>query len=263
MNKIIYILIKILTNTHTFTNNIFINKNYLLHFVLLIVTQLILSNCSNSKQSDYSSLAPSPSSSPSISNNNTTASTTTSTTTTVENSSNNKIVNFQLYSLKELNLARTNPKLYAQTRLKNEYSNNKDNGAYQELLNTEAMDSLTLDVALNNAATNYAIFLNSRQLFGHTFDGTPSDRCSRAGYNGGCAENIAQASGEDWNADVDSQKAAINFIKILIIDYGVSNYGHRRIILDPSYRKVGIGHNSNSNPNSTYINLTVQNFGQD
>lgn len=171
-----------------------------------------------------------------------------------------EVSEFQKHTLYELNMARTNPQLYAEKRLWEEYQGGNDSGAYSELISRKPILALKLNHALNISATNYAAFLATHNLFSHHANGSPSNRCNQAGYEGLCAENLAKNSDKDSDANINPKTAAINFVKQLIIDHGIYNRGHRKIILNDSYVSVGIGYAKT--PNSKYSNVTVQNFGK-
>jgi hypothetical protein len=52
---------------------------------------------------------------------------------------------------------------------------------------------------------------------------------------------------------------AINFVRVLIIDQGIKDLGHRNTILNSKYKSMGVGFCRNSA--SAFINYTVQDFG--
>ncbi|MBF0362855.1 MAG: CAP domain-containing protein [Oligoflexia bacterium] len=185
---------------------------------------------------------------------------TSTTPTPIEATASAEATAYQNFTLRELNMARTNPKAYAKNRLSEEYNDGDDNGAYNDLIYRTAIPPLKFNKALNQAASNYAKFLAENNLFSHEEDGTPSSRCKRAGYPGLCAENLASDSSDDNDATINAEMAAINFVKQLIIDRGNFTRGHRKIILDADYTVVGIGYSKHAN--FSYGNVTVQNFGE-
>jgi len=168
---------------------------------------------------------------------------------------------FQQYMLDEINLARTDPATYADLRLKTDYDNSADNGSYLFLKNSVAVGAITFNSCLNESASNYAIFLAEKNLAEHNADGTPLKRAIRAGFTGSSTgENIAIASENIFNANVNPQSAAIGFVRILLIDKGVEDIGHRLILMNSKYTFVGIGFTRNST--STVLNYLVQDFGK-
>jgi uncharacterized protein YkwD len=170
------------------------------------------------------------------------------------------INSFQQYMLDEINLARTNPAMYAESRLKAEKESASDNGSYLHLKNTAPVSALSFNESLNMSSSKYALFLAEKNLMGHNEDGTPLKRAITVGFTGtSIGENIAASSGESYNATLNARSAAIGFVKIMIIDEGVKDLGHRLVMLNPKYKTVGIGYVRNTS--STYINYNVQNFG--
>jgi uncharacterized protein YkwD len=170
------------------------------------------------------------------------------------------ITAFQQYMLDEINFARTKPLEYAELRLKVENENSKDNGSYSYLKNSTQVEAVSFSQALNQSATDYAAFLAEKNLLEHCADGTPLKRAIRAGFTGTTTgENIAAASENCYNPVLNSKSAAIEFVRILIIDEGVADVGHRLIILNPKYTAVGIGFTQNTA--TPTLNYVVQDFG--
>ena len=169
---------------------------------------------------------------------------------------------FQKYMLDEINFARTNPTSYAELRLKDAYTSSTDNGSYVYLTNLTAVGSVSFNSSLNQAAQNYAIFLAEKNLAEHNADGTPLKRAIRAGYTGSSTgENLVIASANSYNAIINPQTAAIDFVKVMIIDQGVEDLGHRIVLLNTKYRAVGIGFTRNSS--TPTLNYVVQDFGNE
>jgi len=170
------------------------------------------------------------------------------------------ITAFQQYMLDEINLARTNPTVYAESRLKPEAESLADNGSYLYLKKSSPVGALSFNSSLNLSSSKYAGFLAEKNLMGHNEDGTPLKRAITVGFTGtAIGENIAASSGETYNALLNARSAAIGFVKIMIIDEGVSDLGHRLVMLSSKYKTVGIGYVRNTA--STYVNYNVQNFG--
>jgi len=171
-----------------------------------------------------------------------------------------EITAFQQYMLDDINFARTNPVGYADSRLKEDYGNSTDNGSYLYFKNTNPVGLITFNNSLNLSASNYATLLAEKNLAEHNADGTPLKRAIRAGYTGtSTGENIAIASENSFNAILNPQTAAIFFVRVMIIDEGVEDIGHRLIILSPKYKAIGIGFTQNST--TPLLNYVVQDFG--
>ncbi len=166
---------------------------------------------------------------------------------------------FRLKMLEEINFVRTTPSDYAKSRLQSEYNTQKDNGAYEELQSQTPLKPLVLNDKLIAAADKYAELLATRNLFGHTEDGTPNERCEREGYFSYSGENIAAGSYSFYSVSKDAETAAIEFMKMWIIDEGIVGVGHRKNMLSSYHKSVGIGFHFDSS--SSYHNYTVQDFG--
>jgi len=160
--------------------------------------------------------------------------------------------------LKEINLVRTNPAVYAETRLKSVMETNTDNGSYLYLKRLTAVGAISFNDSLNKSASEYVMKL--KDSLSHCFQGTSLDRALIAGYSGtAIGENIAAATPNSFNAMLNAEGAAIEFMKILIIDEGVKYSGHRLVILNPKYKTAGVGYKRNTS--GKYINYVVQIFG--
>ena len=167
---------------------------------------------------------------------------------------------FQQILLAEINLARSNPAIYADLRLKAYMLDSTDNGSYLYLKHLTPVSSLTFNNSLNISASVYATYLAENNLMGHDLDGTPLKRAITVGFTGSSiGENIAASTGDSYNSLIQPDTAAIYFVELMIIDAGVTDLGHRLTMLSPDYKTVGIGYSRN--PLSTYINYNVQDFG--
>jgi len=170
------------------------------------------------------------------------------------------ISTFQQYMLDEINFARTKPAEYAELRLKAENETSKDNGSYSYLKNSTQVEAISFNLALNQSASDYAVFLAEKNLLEHCADGTPLNRAIRAGFTGtSTGENLVAASENCFNPILNSKSAAVEFVRTLIIDEGVADVGHRLIILNAKYKTVGIGFTQNSA--TPTLNYVVQDFG--
>ena len=167
---------------------------------------------------------------------------------------------FQQSMLDEINLARENPAVYADLRLKMSMLDSTDNGSYNYLISLNPRSKLVFNNSLNISATNYARYLTDNNIIGHNLDGTPLKRAISVGYTGSLiAENIASSTDDSYNSNLDSHTAAISFVRLMIIDDRVADLGHRLTILNPNYKTIGIGFSRN--PSTTYINYNVEDFG--
>jgi hypothetical protein len=166
---------------------------------------------------------------------------------------------FQKVTLAEINLLRTSPREYAESRLRDDRRAGRDNGAYQDLVGRTSVPPLRLDRRLCEAAQAYAEYLARRDRWGHCADRTPTERAHAVGYTAYGGENVAAGSSLILNAVVDPIRSARLFVLRLSINEGVPDVGHRLNMLRDSYRVIGVGFARN--PDSTYHNYTVQDFG--
>lgn len=159
--------------------------------------------------------------------------------------------------LKEINFLRTNPQGYAEQRLKPYYDKRDDNGAYNDVKNTKAVQSLKLNTKLIASAEHYADVLAKKNKLSHSFGGSLGDRLKSFDYNWmGCGENIAYGSYPYLNVEKDAKETAIRYVLMYVIDKNVKGVGHRKNLLNPSWKEVGVGFSKNS---SNFFN--AQQFG--
>ena len=171
-----------------------------------------------------------------------------------------EVTSFQQMMLAEINFARTDPAGYAESRLKSALGDSLDNGSFEYMKGKTPLLPLTFNYALNLSASNYAIFLAQKDLMGHNQNGTPMKRAITVGFIGSSVgENIAASTSDYFNSIHDPQTAAVNFVRIMIIDAGVEDLGHRMTMLNPIYTTLGIGFSRN--PVSTFVNYNVQDYG--
>lgn len=171
-----------------------------------------------------------------------------------------EVTSFQQMMLAEINFARTDPAGYAESRLKIAVDDSLDNGSFAYMKGKTPLLPLSFNYALNLSASNYALFLAQKDLMGHNQNGTPLKRAITFGFIGSSVgENIAASSGDYYNSILDPQTAAVNFVRIMIIDAGIEDLGHRRTMLNPIYTTIGIGFSRN--PASTFVNYNVQDYG--
>ena len=168
------------------------------------------------------------------------------------------VTEFQTLMLNEVNFLRTKPAEYAELRLKEYYDRIADNGSYLVLKSLTPMNALVFNYSLNKSATEYAGLMAEKNLTAH--DSETLKRAISAGYTGtSVSENIAADIKDIYNGILNPESAAIGFVRLMIIDEGVADLGHRVILINPNYKTLGIGFGRN--PSSTYINYTVQVFG--
>jgi uncharacterized protein YkwD len=167
---------------------------------------------------------------------------------------------FRDVMLEEVNFVRTNPKEYAEKRLKTSKEERVDNGAYDYLKKVKPAGELRFNEILNLVSMDYALFLARTNKFSHTANGTPFTRAKKAGYKyRAMAENIACGNDPQLNIAENPSYAAIEFVKMLIIDMDVKDFGHRHTLMNPIFTSVGFGFGHNK---FSYCgNYVVQDFG--
>lgn len=164
---------------------------------------------------------------------------------------------FEEETLSEINFMRTQPAVYAEQRLVDEYNAGTDEGAYNALKSAPAVEKLQWNSALLQAARVYAQYMADNDHFDH-YDKqgrSPGDRAKAAGYEYGAGENIAAGSSPSRNANENPAEAA----RIFVEQFAMSE-GHRNNIMNGSYKVLGIGFGRNVS--STYDNYTAQKFGR-
>lgn len=137
--------------------------------------------------------------------------------------------------LNEINLVRQDPAGYA-AKVMYVYQNSSQaaNECYNELMRTKNMQILQAEEGLYKAAQWFVRYQGPSGNIGHNADTwgyrEPWDRMSQFGtYYAGCAENISYGYNK-----------AREIVLQLLIDEGISDRGHRRNLLNPSFKKVGI-----------------------
>jgi uncharacterized protein YkwD len=177
-----------------------------------------------------------------------------------EDEEQSNLKEFRSIMLDEVNFVRTNPKGYAENRLKTSMKEGEDNGSYIYLKKVNPAGRLKFNETLNSISLEYARFLANKDKFSHTAKGTPFTRAKKAGYRYiAMAENIACGNDPQLNISVNPSYAAVEFVKMLVIDKNVKDLGHRHTLLNPVYKSVGFGFGHN--PKSYCINYVVQDFG--
>ncbi|MBX2898261.1 MAG: CAP domain-containing protein [Cyclobacteriaceae bacterium] len=155
-----------------------------------------------------------------------------------------------------LNEVRTNPKKFIETRAlpyirqQNLTTNKFAKSLLQDLKQTRAMAALVEAPALTTVARAHAIDMGTSGKAGHeSSDGTPFNVRvrSQANAQGRIAENCAYG-----------QTSALEFVMQLLIDDGIESLGHRKNILEPTYKWVGIA----IEPHKTYRTNCVMDFAE-
>jgi hypothetical protein len=173
--------------------------------------------------------------------------------------SDKSIIQFEQLVLEEVNFLRSNPHEYAEKRVRTEFAEGDDNGAYDFLKNMKPVNELVLNDKLNRLANNYARVIAFKKTLSHNFNGNPMKRANKAGYFGMIGENLAGGSEEKYNALENPQTAAIEFVKMLVIDRGVKDFGHRKILTELRFKEMGAGFYRD--PKDKLKNYFVQEFG--
>jgi uncharacterized protein YkwD len=158
--------------------------------------------------------------------------------------------------LELLNAVRTNPKKFSDTYAlpyikenaleKNRYAKS----LLQDLKQTNAMGALTLSEALTKVSRYHAKDMGTTGGTGHeSTDGTPFHIRVRtqSKAQGMIAENCAYG-----------QTSALDFVMQLLIDDGIESLGHRKNILEPKYKWIGIA----IEPHKTYRTNCVMDFAE-
>jgi len=154
--------------------------------------------------------------------------------------------------IRELNLARENPKLYATFAAESRPFHMIEHGravdeAVRFLNNARSLPPLTLSPGMCRAAADHCVEQVAGQL-GH--DGndhsSPGQRISRYGsWSSSWGENISY-----------SQKTARGVVLALIIDDGVRSRGHRKNIFSPKFNYAGAA----SGPHARYRTVCTIDF---
>ena len=154
--------------------------------------------------------------------------------------------------IRELNLARENPKLYATFAAESRPFHMIEHGravdeAVRFLNKARPLPPLTLSPGMCRAATDHCVEQVAGQL-GH--DGndhsSPGQRISRYGsWSSSWGENISY-----------SQKSARGVVLALIIDDGVRSRGHRKNIFNPKFNYAGAA----SGPHARYRTVCTIDF---
>jgi len=137
-----------------------------------------------------------------------------------------------------LNLARMNPKLFAETylgRLRNS-KNSYESSLYKEMMNLSALPLLTPNRKLYESALCHADEMGVRGLIGHQ-----RYKCTRY-FMGECCQY--------------GFEGAYDIVIDLLVDDGITSLGHRKICFSASYHELGVS----IRPHKTYRVNTVMDF---
>ncbi|QZE13596.1 CAP domain-containing protein [Halosquirtibacter laminarini] len=147
--------------------------------------------------------------------------------------------------LDEINFLRTRPQEYAKKRLEAASNKGTDNGAYNEIMALQPLNALKLNDQLIASATNYAAELSNHAHLSHDYGGSLGDRITSFGYSWTrCGENIAMGTNTDLDYKTNAVIAAQEFVLIYVIDRGVQGVGHRKNLISPHWKEIGIGYYS-------------------
>jgi hypothetical protein len=147
-----------------------------------------------------------------------------------------------------LNLARRDPKDFAEKYIKPWLSSAEGKECYQEMLKTKPMSVLKPSQTLSLAAQDHAKDMGDTGRQGHT-GSKGSSLQTRIARHGKWQYTI----GENCAYGYDS---AQEIVVGLLLDVGVPGRGHRKNILNPAFRFVGVG----IRPHKGYGTNCVQDF---
>ncbi len=158
--------------------------------------------------------------------------------------------------LELLNQVRTNPQGFITSHVKDYVKeNNLDNNSYAkslvaDLKMSKKMGALQLSKPLTDVARSHALDMGKAGSVGHTSsDGTPFNVRIR---------NKAKAKGMIAENCEYGHETALDIVMALLIDDGIESLGHRKNILEPKYRWVGIA----IEPHKTYRSNCVMDFAE-
>ena len=161
------------------------------------------------------------------------------------------------YMLELVNWARLNP-----TDAAFEYGIDLNEGLPAQTISPDPKQPLAMNAKLLDAAWFHIHDMFTNQFFAHTGSAgdSPWDRITDAGYNYSLAgENIA------WKGStgtLDGTQTVFDLERNLFVDEGITGRGHRRNILNPNFREIGIGIGSGTFQGyNAYV--VTQDFGSD
>jgi uncharacterized protein YkwD len=149
-----------------------------------------------------------------------------------------------------LNVLRSDPKFFLEHYLQQYLDSTKENDPYTKTLiktlaNTERMILLQPQKDLSLIAKTHAIKCGKDGIVGH---GNFKERFHSVNdkYKGNVAENCDYGN-----------HSALQIVMVLLIDEGIKDLGHRKNILNPRYKNVGIS----IQPHKRYKQNCVMDFG--
>lgn len=155
-----------------------------------------------------------------------------------------------------LNQVRTNPQGFITSHVKDYLKeNNLSNNSYAkslmaDLKKCKKMGELQLSKPLTDVARLHAQDMGKTGTVGHTSsDGTPFHERIR---------NQAKARGMIAENCEYGHDTAMDIVMALLIDDGIQSLGHRKNILEPKYRWIGIA----IEPHKTYRSNCVMDFAE-
>lgn len=155
-----------------------------------------------------------------------------------------------------LNQVRTNPQGFITSHVKDYLKeNNLSNNSYAkslmaDLKKCKKMGELQLSKPLADVARLHAQDMGKAGTVGHTSsDGTPFHERIR---------NQAKARGMIAENCEYGHDTAMDIVMALLIDDGIQSLGHRKNILEPKYRWIGIA----IEPHKTYRSNCVMDFAE-
>lgn len=174
--------------------------------------------------------------------------------TFIKNANTAKEVSYLLPAEKSvifyLNVLRSDPKFFLENYLKPYLDSTKENDPYTKTLiktleNTEPMSLLKPQKDLSLIAKTHAIKCGKDSIVGH---GNFKERFRSVNdkYNSYVAENCDYGN-----------HSALQIVMELLIDEGIKDLGHRKNILNPRYKNVGIS----IQPHKRYKQNCVMDFG--
>ncbi len=155
-------------------------------------------------------------------------------------------INYVRKHPKEFAKEAVEPYLEAYPKLKAEYGE----GLKDELNSRKPVSNLEIELRLLKIARLHAVDLGKNNLMSHISSNgeTTQQRFSKEGIGCG-SECINMAS--SWDA--------LEVVLSLLVDYKVSNLGHRRSLLNPEMTKMGVGMANGTTPEK--IQYTVIDLG--
>lgn len=155
--------------------------------------------------------------------------------------------------LEAINRARANPKAEA-VRLGIDLNEGLNPGTIQDTPKPPVVHNQDL----HDAATGHTAWMFANDIMSHENDGTPGERILAEGYSySQYAENLG---GYTTGSSSPANTAALEIHDTLFIDDGVSGRGHRRSILDPNLKEIGVGQGYGEFQGDDYTHLITDDY---